>query len=92
MKDSSRCDNNERSVGVDEAPLAYGAFTKGATLDLERVEVLKGPRAFCLVSTPPAAPCNDIAAEPTRESEADGRLSVGRFNRVEAEVNVSRPR
>ena len=32
------------SVYVDEFPYAYPALTKGATLDLARVEVLKGPQ------------------------------------------------
>src|SRR5580704_9119993 len=32
------------SVYVDEAPLPYSIMTKGAALDLERVEVLKGPQ------------------------------------------------
>lgn len=31
-------------VYVDEIPLAYPAMTKGAVLDLQRIEVLKGPQ------------------------------------------------
>src|SRR3546814_13818566 len=34
------------SVYVDQVPLAFSAFTQGASLDLERVEVLKGPQGI----------------------------------------------
>ncbi|MDW3355843.1 Plug domain-containing protein, partial [Escherichia coli] len=34
------------SVYVDQVPLTYSAYTQGATLDLERVEVLKGPQGI----------------------------------------------
>ncbi|GAB3373908.1 TonB-dependent receptor [Spongiibacter taiwanensis] len=79
------------SVYVDEVPLAYGAFTKGATLDLERVEVLKGPQGLLFGQNSTGGAINYIAAKPTREFEAGGRLSVGRFNRVEADAYASGP-
>ena len=39
------------SVYVDQVPLTYSAYTQGATLDLERVEVLKGPQGILFGQT-----------------------------------------
>ena len=79
------------SVYVDEVPLAYGAFTKGATLDLERVEVLKGPQGLLFGQNSTGGAINYIAAKPSTELEAGGRLSYGRFNKLETEAHVSGP-
>jgi outer membrane receptor protein involved in Fe transport len=78
-------------VYVDEVPLAYGAFTKGATLDLERVEVLKGPQGLLFGQNSTGGAINYIAAKPTTELEAGGRLSYSRFNKLETEAHVSGP-
>jgi len=43
------------SVYFDQVPLVYSAYTQGATLDLERVEVLKGRKAFSSARTRRAA-------------------------------------
>jgi iron complex outermembrane receptor protein len=79
------------SVYVDEVPLAYGAFTKGATLDLERVEVLKGPQGLLFGQNSTGGAINYIAAKPTEEFEAGGRISYGRFNKMEVDGHVSGP-
>src|SRR5690606_16449149 len=77
------------SVYVDQVPLAYGAFTQGASLDLERVEVLKGPQGILFGQNSTGGAINYIAAKPSQEFEAGVKGSYGRFNRLEAEGFVS---
>ena len=77
------------SVYVDQVPLAYGALTKGATLDLERVEVLKGPQGLLFGQNSTGGAINYIAAKPSQEFEAGVRGSYGRFNQFEGEAFVS---
>ncbi len=77
------------SVYVDEVPLAYSAFTKGATLDLERVEVLKGPQGLLFGQNSTGGAINYIAAKPTHEFEAGIRASYGSYNALETEAFIS---
>jgi len=77
------------SVYVDQVPLAYGAMTKGATLDLERVEILKGPQGLLFGQNSTGGAINYIAAKPSQEFEAGVSGSYGRFDRFEAEAFVS---
>lgn len=77
------------SVYVDEVPLAYSAFTKGATLDLERVEVLKGPQGLLFGQNSTGGAINYVAAKPTQEFQAGIKGSYGTFNRFDGEGFVS---
>ena len=77
------------SVYVDEVPLPYSAYTKGATLDLERVEVLKGPQGLLFGQNSTGGAINYIAAKPSHEFESGISGSYGRFNRSEIEGYVS---
>lgn len=77
------------SVYVDEVPLAYSAFTRGATLDLERVEVLKGPQGLLFGQNSTGGAINYIAARPTRDFQGGLNLSYGRFNRWDGDGFVS---
>lgn len=79
------------SVYVDQVPLAYGAFTQGASLDLERVEVLKGPQGILFGQNSTGGAINYIAAKPTQELEAGMSASYGRFNTFDGEAYVSGP-
>ena len=79
------------SVYVDQVPLAYGAFTQGASLDLERVEVLKGPQGILFGQNSTGGAINYIAAKPTRTLEAGASLSYGRFDTFDGEAYVSGP-
>lgn len=79
------------SVYVDQVPLAYGAFTQGATLDLERVEVLKGPQGILFGQNSTGGAINYIAAKPTDFFSAGMRASFGRFDTIETEAFVSGP-
>ena len=54
------------SVYVDEVPLPFPVMTRAATLDLERVEVLKGPQGTLFGQNSTGGAVNYIAAKPTR--------------------------
>lgn len=79
------------SVYVDQVPLSYSVFTKGATLDLERVEVLKGPQGLLFGQNSTGGAINYIAAKPSDELEAGFSASYGRFKTFEGSVFVSGP-
>ena len=79
------------SVYVDEVPLPYSSLTTGAALDLERVEVLKGPQGTLFGQNATGGAINYIAAKPTAQFAAGADLSYGRFNAVDARGFVSGP-
>ncbi|MGC4250213.1 MAG: TonB-dependent receptor [Sphingobium sp.] len=79
------------SVYVDEVPLPLPAMAAQAGLDLERVEVLKGPQGTLFGQNATGGAINYIAAKPTREFAAGGEFTYGRFNTVEAGGYVSGP-
>lgn len=68
------------SVYVDEVPLPYSVMTVGATLDLDRVEVLKGPQGTLFGSNSTGGAINYVAAKPTATAHAGADISFGRFN------------
>ena len=79
------------SVYVDEVPLPYSTQTIGAALDLERVEVLKGPQGTLFGGNSTGGAVNYIAAKPTDEFKAGGSASYSRFNTVDLNGYVSGP-
>jgi iron complex outermembrane receptor protein len=79
------------SVYVDQVPLPYSVMTPGASLDLERVEVLKGPQGTLFGQNSTGGAINYIAAKPTDELEAGGSLTYGRFNQFDVDGYVSGP-
>ena len=76
---------------VDQVPLSYSLLTRGATLDLERVEVLKGPQGTLFGQNSTGGAINYIAAKPTSDFAAGASVSYGRFNAIDAEGFVSGP-
>jgi iron complex outermembrane receptor protein len=79
------------SVYVDEVPLAFPVMTRAATLDLERVEVLKGPQGTLFGQNSTGGAVNYIAAKPMDKFEAGADLGYGRFDKVETSGFVSGP-
>lgn len=79
------------SVYLDEAGLPFPLMTVGAVLDLERVEVLKGPQGTLFGQNATGGSINFIANKPTDKFEAGIDVSYGRFNTLSASGYVSGP-
>jgi outer membrane receptor protein involved in Fe transport len=76
---------------VDQVPLPYSIMTRGTTLDLERVEALKGPQGILFGQNSTGGAINYIAAKPTRDLHYGGEASYGRFNEYDVEAFASGP-
>ncbi len=79
------------SIYEDEAPIPFSIETRGADLDLERVEVLKGPQGTLFGQNATGGAINYIAAKPTRAFQAGAELSYGNYNAFDLEGYVSGP-
>ncbi|HZV11401.1 MAG TPA: TonB-dependent receptor, partial [Novosphingobium sp.] len=79
------------AVYTDEVPLPFSAMTKAASLDLERVEVLKGPQGTLFGNNTTGGAINYIAAKPTDTFKAGVNGSFGRFDTVDLQGFVSGP-
>jgi iron complex outermembrane recepter protein len=91
FQDTSLAGSPTVTVYQDEVPLPFSALTNGATLDLERVEVLKGPQGTLFGENATGGAINYIANKPTNHFEAGGDLSYGRFNDIKFNAYVSGP-
>ena len=78
-------------VYVDEVPLPFSAMTLGSTIDLERVEVLKGPQGTLFGSNATGGAINYIAAKPTNDFRAGADLGYGNFDSATVGGFVSGP-
>jgi iron complex outermembrane recepter protein len=79
------------SVYLDEAPLPYSVMTGGILLDVERVEVLKGPQGTLFGENSTGGSINVIAAKPTDGFAAGTRAEVNNFGQTTVEGYVSGP-
>jgi iron complex outermembrane recepter protein len=79
------------SVYLDEAPIFSPVMTEVAPLDLERVEVLKGPQGTLFGENSTGGAINFIAAKPTRTFEAGADLTYEEYNQLDAQGFVSGP-
>ena len=80
FQDTSLAGSPTVSVYVDEAPLPFSSLTNGATLDLQRVEVLKGPQGTLFGENATGGAINYVANKPTDHFDAGVNASYGRFN------------
>lgn len=79
------------AVYVDEVPLPFSATTKLAVLDLQRVEVLKGPQGTLFGQNTTGGAINYVAAQPTSTFEAGADVSLARFSTFDAQGFASGP-
>jgi outer membrane receptor protein involved in Fe transport len=79
------------SVYVDEMPLPLPVMTAHANLDLERIEVLKGPQGTLFGQNSTGGAINYIAAKPTDAFAAGVDVTLGRFGAGEANGYISGP-
>lgn len=91
FNDSSPAARPAVSVYLDQAPLPFSVESLGAGLDLERVEVLKGPQGTLFGQNSTGGAINYIAAKPTTDFQTGGSLTYGSYNRNEIQGFVSGP-
>ncbi len=79
------------SVYVDQMPLPFSIMTTGASLDVQRVEVLKGPQGTLFGENATGGAINYVTNKPTDTWQAGVDATYGRFNTVDLDGYVSGP-
>lgn len=89
--DSSLAATTTVSMYIDQVPLVYPIMARGAPMDLERVEVLKGPQGTVFGQNSTGGLVNYIAAKPTNSFKAGVNASYARFGRFDGDAFISGP-
>ncbi|MCW1383165.1 TonB-dependent receptor [Novosphingobium sp. KCTC 2891] len=76
---------------IDEVPVPFSAETVGLGLDLERLEVLKGPQGTLFGSNSTGGALNYIAGKPTDHLTGGFDASYGSFNTVDLQGHIAAP-
>ncbi len=79
------------AVHIDGVYLAQQTEIGGAFLDIERIEVLRGPQGTLYGRNATAGAVNIITKSPSAEFEAGGTVTFGNYALVETEGYVSGP-
>ena len=79
------------SLYVDQIPIPFSRGAEAVGLDLERVEVLKGPQGTLFGQNSTGGAINYIAAKPTKDLAAGGSVDYGRFNDVNLQGYLTGP-
>ncbi|MBB5685669.1 TonB-dependent receptor [Sphingobium boeckii] len=79
------------SVYQDQIPIPFSIETTGASFDLERVEVLKGPQGILFGQNATGGAINYIAAKPSADFGAGASVSYARFNTVDVSGYLTGP-
>jgi iron complex outermembrane recepter protein len=91
FNENSLASYSDVAVYVDQVPLPFPALTTQAGLDLNRVEVLKGPQGILYGENATGGAINYIPNKPTDEFEAGVDVGYGRFNDTTVQGFVSGP-
>lgn len=76
---------------VDDVPYDYGGFITQDFIDLERVEVLRGPQNTLYGRSSQAGVVNIITRRPTDEFEFNGTVGYGAYNGLDLRASASGP-
>ena len=79
------------SLYIDQAPIPFAIESRGVNLDLERVEILKGPQGTLFGQNATGGAINFIAAKPTKSFAAGMDASYGTFNASDLSGFISGP-
>lgn len=82
---------SQDSVGfyIDDVPFDFGAFLDIGLVDLERVEILRGPQSTLYGRSSPAGVVNIISRSPTQTPEVRLAGGYGSYNLREAQFSYS---
>ena len=89
--ESSLAASSPVATYIDEVALPYPRMALGASLDAERVEVLKGPQGTLYGQNTTGGLVNYVSAKPTDELAYGLSASYGRFAEGDLEAYVSGP-
>ena len=79
------------SVYVDEVALPFPSMTQGAMIDLQRVEIVRGPQGTLFGQNATGGLVNYIPRRPSFDPTAGLSIEYGSFNRTELSGYVSGP-
>jgi outer membrane receptor protein involved in Fe transport len=77
------------SVYVDEVPLVFPVFSSQAAIDVERVEVLKGPQGTLFGQNATGGTINYVAAKPSDTFETGADVSVNQYHQIDTSGFIS---